>query len=216
MDEWIVIAKFLDMDITSIIVTKGQQRNINILENYFYEKDDVEQNPVSQKRTKGRPKKYDGPYKTSKDFRDKALYNEFTSRQLEDCKIRSVEEFLNYLPLVAPLRFADFMRRIWGNLYDASGRQYMYKQMDRLIKSIPESDAKVFADQMTDYCLTKPVVTHTAICVVNDKIEQEKFEKYISYIKTEAADVEYEAYKNACEQFSKGIAFLDNVKLEKF
>ena len=203
IEEWIVIAKFLDMDIMSIIVTKGQQKKINVLENYFYEKEEVGQNQDPQKRRKGRPKKYDGPYKTSQDFRDKALYNEYMSRRNEECPVRSVEEFLNYLPLMEPLELSDFMWRIMGNLYDNKGREYLYNQMDRLIENIPASDAKAYADKLKYYCLTKPNAWHTSNCVVNDEREEAKIKEYIDYLKTEEAKKEASAYSAACKRFAK-------------
>ena len=214
MDDWLLIAKFLDMDITSVVVTKGKQQEIEVLEDYFWDKEEVERDTVVEKKTKGRPKVYDGPYKSAQEFKDKALYNEYLSRRLDRCTIRSLEVFLHYLPLVEPLDFWDFLIRANGNLYNESQRAYLYEQLEYMIESIPDSDAKAFAKTLEEFCLKKPNVMQTVDLVVKTKVEEEKYKEFRAYLKSENKSHEYRAYRDACREFYRKIKMLDKMELD--
>lgn len=210
LDELVVVAKFLDMDLLSIIVTKGSQKSIGVLEEYFggVERTLPQRDAVVIRR--GRPRKYNPECTEAQQFIDKALYNEYLQRREEYMYARPMEEFLLYYPLFNQSDLADFVYRTMGDT--CNNRAYVYEKMDWLIKSIPNNAAKRFADKMRYFCLTKPNVYEIADCVINDAQTEKKLEEFFEYEGSKEYKIESEAYFDACNKSVNRLSFLDKLK----
>ncbi len=211
IERLIIIAKFLNVDLLSIIVTKGELEEIYLLEQYFDKVNSIADENNTQTKQKGKPRKYNPNCTTAQHFFEKALLNEYFKRRDKNIPIRSTEEFLLYFPLMDQFDLSDFVYRTMGDV--CNNREYVYKQMDRLIRGIPVSDAKNYADKMCHFCLTEPNIYHISDCVVNDNVTNEKIAEYFAYRTSDKFEIESEAYYSACRDASERLAFLRKLNI---
>lgn len=212
IERLVMIAKFLDIDLLSIVVTKGQQEKISLLEQYFDGVESVAIEYDAQSKPKGKPRKYNPNCITAQQFFEKALFNEYGKRRNEYIPIRTTEEFLLYFPLIDQFKLSDFVYRTMGDV--CHNRGYVYKNMDWLISSIPTSDAKRYADKMRYFCLSEPNVYEISDCVINDNETNLKIDEYYAYRDSDDYIRESEAYYAACRGASERLAFLCKLKVQ--
>lgn len=79
--------------------------------------------------------------------KQKLFYPDLRCKQLlnwEHYPIKTLAEFIIYLPLMDPARLADVLFRIAGDTFDRE--DYLLQEVAYLYESIPDSKAKQFAD----------------------------------------------------------------------
>lgn len=79
-------------------------------------------------------------------------YISMVEKQNSECKIRNLNEFLLYLPLVNEAVVRDVVFRCYGNL-EIDESNYMRSQMNYLYKTIPDCPEKRYADWYRDNVL---------------------------------------------------------------
>lgn len=213
MSRLLVIAKFLDMDVADIIVTKGKLKDIQACESVVYAENDGEIDGVDLdggKKTKRTPM-----CKNAQQFTRKVIYNEWSrhfDKPDEDAPIQSLREFLLYLPLFDLTELSVFVYRTMGDVCDNMG--YVYDRLQSLSKKIGDTDAKRYADHMKYFCLEEPNVRRVTEEDMHVLLIQEKYEEYRKYVESESYEREQAAYIAACKQASERFAFVYKLKYQ--
>ena len=207
----LVIAKFLDMDIADIIVTKGKYKDIQACEDLVYAEDvmDVDFNDSAD----GRKDNNAPTCKTAQQFARKVIYNEWRRRMDEpdeDAPIQTMRDFVLYLPLFDLTELSDFVYRTMGDVCDNMG--YVYDRLNCLYTGIGKTDAKRYADSIKYFCLTAPNVNRVTDEDMHVSFIREKYGEYRKYVNSESYDIEKEAYFSACKRASERFSFFDRLR----
>jgi len=148
LDNLVLLAKFLNVDILDILVTKGERKQPLI---YSDVKEALDEECKASAKLAEKDIKNDFPCKES--VIATVIFNEY---QRKNTKISSLNEFLLYLPLFEPYCLVDALYRINGNL--RHNQDYVEKQLDCLYQKTPVSPAKSYADMCRYFYLTSPSV----------------------------------------------------------
>ena len=209
----LVIAKFLNMDITDIIVTKGKHKDIRACEDIVYSEESLGSDLVESNGSK--KSRHNPMCKNAQQFARKVIYNEWNRHFDEpddNVPIQSLREFLIYLPLFDLSALSDFIYRTVGDSCDNMG--YVYDRLKCLYEMIAETDAKKYADRMRYFCMTEPNVKRVTDEDMYVSFIKEKYEEYRIYTDSESYEVERKAYFVACKRASERFAFFNKLKYQ--
>ncbi|MBR4289370.1 MAG: hypothetical protein IKT52_01870 [Oscillospiraceae bacterium] len=209
----LVLAKFLDMDVVDIVVTKGKLKDIRACEDIVYAEDATE-SAVSNLNG-GRTSKRMPMCNDAQQFAKKVIYNEWSrymDKPDEDAPIKTLREFLLYLPLFDLNELSEFVYRTMGDVCDNMG--YVYDRIQCLYAKIGETDAKKYADHMKYFFLTEPDVKRMTDEDMHVFLIQEKYEEYRRYTKSSSYAREQGAYMAACQRASDRFAFIYKLKYQ--
>ena len=134
------------------------------------------------------------------------ILNEY---QRQNTKIRSLNEFLLYLPLCEPYSLADVLFRINGNL--KNNQEYIEDQFNYLYKRIPDSPAKTYADQCRYFYLNPPSVYE----IHEETKDLYKVRKYDEYVVWQRDKVTRDAaldYEKRYSRFLKRMTMVESIK----
>lgn len=113
-------------------------------------------------------------------------------------KIRSLNEFLVYLPIYQPVVLSDVLNRILDNLPDAP--QYVSAQLTRLYQHIPDSPAREYADQYCYFHFEAPTVSDMREGE-QDALAVQKWNAYLAWCKSAETAAAKEVYRTCCLRF---------------
>ena len=201
MNDLVLLAKFLNVDILDILVIKGE-RDCPITRDDVISAIDLEHKVVANLEDK--TVKNDFPCKES--VAATVIRNEY---QRQHNKISNLNEFLLYLPLCDLLLLADMLLRINGNLKHK--QHYIEEQLDYLYRKIPESPAKTYADQRRYFYLTPPSI-YDIDESTKDIHKLEKVEAYMAWEKSADTQGAERDYQKKYSGFLKRLTTLERVK----
>lgn len=193
----IVFAKFLDVDLLDILITKGQHNHLT--------RDEV-LDSIHNLRPDDCSAEAESDHSSAADFISTVLMNEYSSQKTA---LRKLNDFLVYFPLFNPLVLKDIVYRMQGNF---NQRTYLQSQLQRLYECIPDSPAKRYADSFCYYTLTSPSVYH-----IKQSSEKELFKQKLvdfeAWRGASSTQDEYADYKRAVRIFLKRLTTFEQLEL---
>ena len=207
INDLVLLAKFLNVDILDILVMKGD-REAPLIRDEVISAMNEERKAIDKLVDKN--VKNDCPCKES--VIATVFLNEY---QRQNTKIRNLNEFLLYLPLCDPFRLADVLYRINGNL--KHNQEYVEKQLDHLYRWIPESPVKSYADKCRYFYLSPPSV-YEINGNTKDPYKIQKIIEYRIWSRDKAMQKAALDYDKKHSEFLKRITGLEGAKtiLERF
>ena len=148
IEDLCIVAKIFNLHLEDILVFECNNTQINKKE---IEKvlDDAWTPMVND------PQFVDGTlFNTSSDLNHEIIKNIYYAK---NTKIDTIEKFVHYLPLVDPYFITDLFARLRGNL-DSESQKYRNKKLNFLYDSIPDSEAKKYADKYCEYYIDTPTI----------------------------------------------------------
>lgn len=133
IDQLILLSKFFHVDLSELLVTKGE----------------AEQVDLGEKKTKKRVKPSQMDVKTRGEFVKCVLYHTYVDRT---DPIQTLDEFLLFLPLFSWRQTVDFFRRAEGNWGNGN---YLREKLKFLCDHIQNQEAKAYAEYYRDRYLSR-------------------------------------------------------------
>lgn len=193
----IIFAKFLDVDLLDILITKGQHDSLT--------RDDV-LDAIHNIRPDDYSDEAESGHSSAADFISTVLMNEYSSQKTA---LGNLNNFLIYMPLFNTLVLKDVLHRMQGNF---NHRTYLQTQLQRLYDCIPDSPAKRYADSFCYYALTSPHAQH-----IKESSEKELFKQKLADFEAwrvaSSTQDEYADYKRAVHIFLKRLTTFEQLEL---
>lgn len=163
----------------------------DILEFIGFKKDALTEHEQTDETKNCRRK--DWRYETEKDLADAMC---FEQQRAENQKIKTLEEFLLYLPLIPAEYLQDFFYRTAGE----PTPDYLLQKLDDLYDFIPDVPAKQYADQYKYFFLEEPTIPDIPEETPLPK-EQEKLQRFSEYNGSRMVQEEHWEYMLSLKQF---------------
>ena len=202
LSKLIIFARFLDVDLLDILVTKGQQCPLT-------------ENDVKVALHAARQKRADMAGKSGSELSDCVSKEDFCSSVLfheyrfQKSAFPHLDRFLIYLPLFNADVFQDVLQRLVGNI--GSNPNYVVTQLDRLYQTISDCPAKRYADQFSYYHLTAPTVKEVQLQAL-EPLDSQKLQQYEAWIRSTQTAEGQEAYDRALQVFIKKLGTYDKIR----
>ena len=203
LSNFIIFARFLNVDLLDIIVTKGQSSPLSEADlRAFISAADDSTDDTSHRA--GR-RAAQTEITCKEQFYSTVMLHEYLSQTIS---LRNLDKFLLYCPLFDLTILADVLCRLAGNL--KFHPMYVRTQLNYLCEHIPDSPAKQYADNYCYFYLTPPLVNFGA--AATDKTQIEKQAQY--HIWRNGAEVakQENAYLQECNRFRKKLNLLETLK----
>ena len=135
----------------------------------------------------------DWRYETEKDLADALC---FEQQRGDNKKIKTLEEFLLYLPLIPAEYLQDFLYRTAGE----PTSDYLLQKLEDLYDFIPDCPSRRYADQYKHFFLEEPIISRIPEDTTLPR-EREKLRQFSEYNDSRTLLEEYRAYLLALKQF---------------
>jgi len=135
----------------------------------------------------------DWRYETEKDLADAICFGQ---QREENKKIKTLEEFLLYLPLIPAEYLQDFLYRTAGE----PTSDYLLQKLEDLYDFIPDCPSRRYADQYKHFFLEEPIISRIPEDTTLPR-EREKLRQFSEYNDSRTLLEEYRAYLLALKQF---------------
>ncbi|MDR0854048.1 MAG: helix-turn-helix domain-containing protein [Clostridiales Family XIII bacterium] len=207
IDELLLLSKFFNIEISHILVTKGQLCEPITEVDYNESRQLVE--AARKKQSVSTDQLLTGKYEIiyEEEFISHVIFNEYVSSTYP---IKHVDEFLLSLPLFPIDQLCDLLCRVEFN-WGYANRNYFMEKLKYSYDRIDNPAAKKFIEYYREYYLTYPYVETISELAKLD-IKRTKCDRYEKDIMENNNFLQcHDAYKKAYEKFIKKLKFLDYV-----